>query len=67
MCPNCKKPVLKVRLKDVAASTWLPMAQEWRAISHCCYECGVVLSVQIDPIAIKADTIAAIKGKTDCA
>jgi hypothetical protein len=35
----------------------------WRALAYTCPSCDAVLSVQIDPIAIKTDTVKAIKGR----
>jgi hypothetical protein len=57
-CPNCNKPILHVIRQEITASELF--AQKWRAISYCCPLCDVVLSVGIDPIALKADTVAEI-------
>jgi hypothetical protein len=57
-CPRCNKPILNVILQQITASELF--GQTWRAISYCCPLCNVILSVGIDPIALKADTVAEI-------
>ena len=32
-------------------------SEGWRCVSYCCPYCNTVLGVQIDPVALKADTI----------
>jgi hypothetical protein len=36
------------------------MGGSWKAISYQCPHCETVLSVEIDPIAVKADIVAEI-------
>jgi hypothetical protein len=57
-CPRCNKSIPHVILQEINASQLF--AQTWRAISYCCPLCDVILSVGIDPIALKADTVAEI-------
>jgi hypothetical protein len=30
---------------------------QWRAIAYCCPKCQTAISVQIDPVALKTDTV----------
>lgn len=58
-CPKCEKAISSLKIEQVPASTGVG-GTEWKAISFCCKSCGVVLSVQIDPVAIKADILNAL-------
>ena len=57
-CPKCEAPVLHVNIAEVTASAF--MGKQWRAIKYCCPSCGCVLSVAIDPIAVKTDIVEEI-------
>lgn len=35
----------------------------WNGVAYSCPQCNAVLSVQIDPVAIKTDTINGVIGK----
>jgi uncharacterized protein with PIN domain len=58
-CPKCEKVISSVKIEEIPASTG-PGGAEWNAVSYCCKSCNTVLSVQIDPIAIKTDTLSAL-------
>ena len=55
LCPHCDAPVGRVTLHEVTASALF--ANQWRAVTYSCPACQHVLSVQIDPIAIKTDIV----------
>lgn len=54
-CPKCDNPVQNVTISEVSAG--VPFGTKWKAISFNCQSCQTVLSIQIDPIAIKTDII----------
>ena len=54
-CPKCEAVVLHVNIEEITASAF--MGQQWRAIKYCCPSCGCVLSVAIDPIALRTDRV----------
>ena len=54
-CPKCEKLVNRVNLNEIDASSFMGTA--WRTITYNCPYCSTVLGCQIDPIAIKADTV----------
>jgi hypothetical protein len=54
-CPKCETTITSVRIEDVDVQVGFEPA--WRGISYCCPSCGSVLSVQIDPVALKTDII----------
>jgi hypothetical protein len=56
MCPHCNAMINTVRLRDVTV-TGGAGTRQWRGIAYCCNLCQKVLSVSIDPIALKTDTI----------
>lgn len=61
-CPHCNKPVLSVNLDEVESSA-LFNDTSWRTIIYSCPLCQKVLNVQIDPVALKSDIIAAIQNR----
>ncbi|MGB6371157.1 MAG: hypothetical protein WBF68_09015 [Atribacterota bacterium] len=60
-CPHCNKPVLRVNLDEVKSS--VVFGASWRTILYSCPHCQKVLNVQIDPVALKTDIIAAIQNR----
>jgi hypothetical protein len=64
-CPKCDKVLGHVTLVEISAGEFF--GNQWRAIKYCCPFCYVILSVQIDPVALKTDTIdgtvAALRGR----
>lgn len=55
ICPHCKKGISAVELKDIDVR--VNMQSKWRWISYVCPYCNNIISVSIDPIAIKSDII----------
>ena len=55
LCPKCSTPVTHVNITEVGASSFT--GKQWRGISYDCPSCRGILSVQIDPVALKTDTI----------
>ena len=51
-CPYCKDLVQRVNLATVNV---VGSKNSWVGVSYSCASCGVVLSVAIDPFALKAD------------
>lgn len=58
-CPKCETTITSVRIEDVDVK--VGFQSRWKGVSFCCPSCSVVLSVAIDPIAIKTDIINALK------
>ena len=54
-CPGCGKIVGHVNLVEINASALF--GQQWRTVKYCCPHCNVILSVQIDPVALKTDIV----------
>lgn len=57
-CPKCEKTISSVTIEDVDVVVGLQT--KWRGISYLCQHCKTVLSVGIDPVALKTETIAGI-------
>lgn len=53
-CPKCEKILSFVNFNPIDAKNG---PQSWKAVSYNCPYCYSVLSVTIDPIALKADTV----------
>jgi hypothetical protein len=60
-CPKCEKLITYVNISDVDVKSG--GQNDWRGISYNCPYCGTILSVAIDPIALKGDIVDEIKGK----
>lgn len=58
-CPKCQNVITYVDLEAITVGG--PFSQQWKGISCLCPSCLTVLSVAIDPIAIKTDIINAVK------
>ena len=58
-CPKCGKTVNRVLIDEVKG--YIGIKAAWICNSYLCPSCKTVLSVQIDPIAIKTDTVKEIK------
>lgn len=56
-CPHCKRSISSVELKDISCN--VNMEPKWNGITYVCphLDCSSIISVQIDPIAIKTDII----------
>jgi len=59
ICPHCDSRITNLTLEEVTSSVF--MGTQWKTIVYVCPHCKKIISAQIDPIAIKADTINAIK------
>ena len=51
-CPYCKDLVQRVNLANV---TVVASKDSWVGVSYSCASCGMVLSIAIDPVALKSD------------
>lgn len=61
-CPKCEKPILNVRFKGMQSKQSFG-SNSLNSIAHCCPYCDSVLSVEVDPIAVKADIVNEIVRK----
>lgn len=53
-CPHCESLVMTVNLKTVTVRAG---TKTWNGVTYQCSSCNKILSVGIDPIALKADTV----------
>lgn len=60
-CPKCEALVSSVNINDVDG--YVSGISRWRCISFSCRSCNAVLSVQMDPIAIKTDLLNELKAR----
>ena len=60
-CPKCGTIITTVRVEDV--DVIVNLQKRWKGITYCCPSCNGVLSVAIDPVALKTDTVEEILGK----
>jgi len=57
-CPKCESAVMVANIGDVTVQA--AGGKQWRGIKYYCPACGAILSVSIDPIAIKTDIVEEI-------
>lgn len=58
-CPKCEKVLTSVIIEKMNISVNLqPM---WLGVSYVCPHCRTILSVGIDPIALKTDLVQALR------
>jgi hypothetical protein len=53
-CPRCSNAVTFVRMEDVRVHS---VGERWNGVMYVCSSCDCVLSVAIDPIALKGDVV----------
>ena len=58
MCPECNSTVSHLNIEEMTSSAFF--GTQWRTIGFVCPSCQKILSIQIDPIAIKTDIINAV-------
>ena len=56
-CPYCKRPVMKLNGAGVEVSFGIG-TKSFKALTYSCGACNAVLSCQIDPIAVRTETVA---------
>lgn len=56
-CPYCNTNITSIRIKTIPA--YNEQNTEWKWIAYTCsnYNCNAILSVWIDPVALKTDTV----------
>lgn len=59
ICPHCEATLRS--LKIVGMDGDVALGKSWKCVVYACPSCNKAISAQIDPIAIQADTIDAIK------
>lgn len=58
-CPKCSHHVGYVVTSDVIVKGGIG-APDWRGIGYACPQCDSILSISIDPVALKTDTVNAV-------
>jgi len=61
-CPHCNGMVSHINLVPVSGSAFLGET-EWKTVLYTCPLCQKILSVSIDPIAIRTDIVNMITAK----
>jgi hypothetical protein len=56
-CPKCEAPISSVTIETISVKA---KPQNWTGVSYLCPSCSCVLSVAIDPIALKNDIVTEI-------
>jgi hypothetical protein len=56
-CPKCEALITHVNLTNVSIKG---KPTTWNGLAYCCPSCGSVLSVAIDPIALKSDIVSEV-------
>lgn len=57
-CHHCDTSLSSLTLETVSIKT--KKGRGWKGIAYCCPYCDAVLSVAIDPIALKSDTVGEV-------
>lgn len=53
-CPKCEKAITSVRIEDLTVKSGM---REFRGVAYACPHCASAISVSIDPVALKTDTV----------
>lgn len=57
-CPFCEKNISKLKLNTGVSGNFNVNVN---VITHCCPSCSKILSAEVDPLAIKSDTVTELK------
>lgn len=60
-CPKCEKLISSVKINPIEGR--VGTQAKLHCLAYCCPYCSTVLSVEIDPIAIKTDMVNELRGK----
>lgn len=58
-CPKCNSTITAVQIEPVDIRQGFE--SRFHGVSYSCSSCHAVLSVSIDPLALKADTVTGVK------
>ena len=58
-CPKCEQDIQQFRITTLDGIG--PDRRSWKCIAHTCPHCSTVISAQMDPIALQADTVNAFR------
>ena len=58
-CLKCEQDMTDVKLKQIMGKD--PGDQSLKCIAYTCPHCSTVISVQLDPLALKTDTLNAVR------
>jgi len=57
-CAHCDTSFSSLNLENVSIKA--KKGRSWVGVAYCCPYCGVAVSVAIDPIALKSDTVGEV-------
>ena len=57
-CPSCKQHVSTAIANEMLLM--VPGGKTWNGLSYVCPHCQTILGVQMDPIAVKTDTVSGV-------
>lgn len=58
-CPHCEGAITSVSIKDLDGT--VAGRTPWRCIGYTCPLCSKLISVQIDPVALKTDILRGVE------
>jgi hypothetical protein len=58
LCPYCEAAVHRVTMQEIRVGQLF--SPEWLGVAYSCPNCQKILSVAIDPVALKTDTVNAV-------
>jgi hypothetical protein len=59
-CPSCKRILTNINFKSATVHEPYTIGKDWRGIIYYCPMCSYALSVGIDPVSLKADTVSEV-------
>ena len=60
-CPKCEKVLTSVKIEKIDVA--LNLQSKWLGVSYVCPHCSTILSVGIDPIALKTDLVNELRSR----
>lgn len=56
-CPHCDSHMGSIKLETLTVKA---KGTNWVGVAYCCPNCDVAISLAIDPVALKADTVGEV-------
>jgi transcription elongation factor Elf1 len=56
-CPKCEKLLSSITLETISIKA---KGTSWHGCAYCCPYCDAAISIAIDPVALKSDTVGEV-------
>ncbi|WP_423459946.1 hypothetical protein [Ottowia sp. VDI28] len=58
-CPRCEQDITQIDMKEITGTASGP--KHWKCIAYTCPHCSTLISVQMNPLALKNDILSGVQ------